>query len=533
MSQQFKVLVLDGVSQGGVDKFSEVEQFSVVVESKKSEEELLAAIKGVDALVVRSATKVPRTVIEKADCLKVIGRAGVGVDNVDVKAATENGIIVMNTPSGNTISTAEHTFSLLLSLARNIPQAHGTMKAKRWDRKKFQGVEVNNKVLGVVGMGRIGTEVARRAFAFGMRVLAFDPYLSLNRARSLQVELFEDLDEMLPQCDFVTLHIPMTKETKGLLNKSNLSKCKPSLRIVNCARGGLVDETDLYDLMSEGKIAGAAFDVYSQEPPTDDFPLRDLDGFVMTPHLGASTAEAQESVGIEVAESIRDYLIHGTICNAVNVPSVDSKTLETLKPYIDLGHKLGMILAQLGPKRVASLTVDYSGKIKELDTTAVTRSVVKGFLQHIYRSNVNEVNVTHFAETLGLAYSESRGAVEADYSELITVSIETECGQTRSVSGTLFGVVPRLVRIHHFNLETSPEGVLLVMENMDRPGIIGLVGSLMAKHDINIASMSLARSEMGSHALSVLNLDSMPGDELLEELVNDENILSVKAVRVS
>lgn len=533
MSQQYKVLVLDGVSARGVECLEQIEEFSVEVAKSKSEEELLECITGVHALIVRSGTKVPRSVIEKADCLKVIGRAGVGVDNVDVKAATEKGIVVMNTPSGNTISTAEHAFSLMLSMARNIPQAHGSMREGRWDRKLYQGVEINNKVLGIVGMGRIGTEFARRAFAFGMRVLAYDPYLSLNRARTLQVELYEDLDEMLAECDFITLHIPMTDKTRGIINKKNLAKCKPDLRIINCARGGLVDEDDLLEALEAGTIGGAAFDVYTEEPPGADFQLREQKNFIMTPHLGASTAEAQENVGIEVAESTRDLLLHGTVRNAVNVPSVDAKTLETLKPYIDLSRKLGLILAQLAPKRVSSLTIDYCGKIKEQDTTAVTRSAVKGFLQHIYNTNVNEINVTHFAETLGMSYSESRDATEADYSELITLSAKTEDGQVRTISGTLFGIIPRIVRIHHFNLETPPEGVLLVMENRDRPGIVGLVGTLLAKHEVNIANMSLARSEAGSHALSVLNLDSMPNAEVIEELLEDENILSVKAVEVN
>jgi len=533
MSDKFTVLVLDGVSERGVETLKQRPEFSVVVDKKKTEEELLEAIVGVDALIVRSATKVPRSVIEKADRLRVIGRAGVGVDNVDVKAATERGIVVMNTPSGNTISTAEHAFSLMLSMARNIPQAHGSMKAGRWDRKLYQGVEIYNKTLGIVGMGRIGTEFARRAFAFGMRVLAFDPYLSHSRARTLQVELFESLDEMLAECDFLTLHIPMTEETRGILNKKNLQRCKPGLRIINCARGGLVDEADLNEALKNEIIAGAAFDVYTEEPPSESFALRERDNFIMTPHLGASTAEAQENVGIEVAESTRDLLLHGTVRNAINVPSVDAKTLETLKPYIDLSGKLGRILSQLAPKRVSSLTVDYAGKIKEQDTTAVTRAAVKGFLQHIFTEQVNEINVTHFAETLGMSYSESRDAFEGDYSEMITVSAKTEDGQTRTISGTLFGKIPRIVRIHHFNLETPPEGVLLVMENRDKPGIVGLVGTLLAKHDVNIANMSLARAAEGSQALSVLNLDSMPGPEVLAELLEEENILSVKAVDVS
>jgi len=532
MSSNHRVLVLDGVSPRGVEVLSGVSGVEVIQSKSLSEEELISRIGDIDALVVRSATKVTAKAIEAAKKLKVIGRAGVGVDNVDVNAATAKGIVVMNTPGGNTISTAEHAFSLMLSLARNIPQAHGTMKAGKWDRKNYEGVEINNKVLGVVGMGRIGTEFSRRAMAFGMRVLAYDPYLSLGKARSLQVELYEKLDEMLPHCDFITLHIPMTAETKGILNERSLKLCKKGVRIINCARGGLVDEKDLLAALQSGQVAGAALDVYEVEPPPAEFPLRDEKNLVMTPHLGASTAEAQESVGIEVAEAIRDLLLNGSIRNAVNMPNVDAKTLSQLRPYLVLGEQLGRVLAQLAPSRCETLTINYSGKITEGETGSISRAVLKGFLRQAIGPDVNEVNVTFYAENLGLKFVETKVSEASDYSEMVTAKASVGSGETYEISGTFFGTAPRLVRINNHYLEAKPEGVLLIMENTDRPGIVGWVGTLLGKHKVNIASMSLSRSAPGSKALSVLNLDSMPSQDCIAELSKDCGITSVKLVQI-
>lgn len=531
MSSSLKILVLDGVSSKGVERLSSLSNAEVKESKPMSESELIAAIPDVDALVVRSQTKVSRKVLEAAKKLKVVGRAGVGVDNVDLDAATERGVVVMNTPGGNTISTAEHAFSLLLSLARSIPQAHASMKEGKWDRKTFQGVEVNNKALGVIGMGRIGSEVARRAIAFGMRVLAYDPYLSVARARSLQVELYDDLRAMLPHCDFITLHIPGGAETAGILNAETLGLCKKSVRIVNCARGGLVNEADLFEALKSGKVAAAALDVYQQEPPPDEFPLRDVPNLVMTPHLGASTHEAQESVGIEIAESIRDLLETGTIRNAINVPNVDSKTLAVLRPYLEFANQLGSMLAQIAPGRCEALTVNYTGKIKELDTTSVTRAVLKGFLKHA-GSDVNEVNAPKFAERLGLTLSETKQSETSDYAELITVKATASDRAVYEISGTFFGSNPRIVRINGYPLEARPEGVLMVIENRDRPGIVGWIGTILGREKVNIASMSLSRSEAGSNALSVLNLDSQPGEKVVLEIKADPNISSVTFIRL-
>jgi D-3-phosphoglycerate dehydrogenase len=370
------VLVADAISPRGVQALQGAGELEVDVQTGLGEEALTKVIAPYAGLVVRSQTKVTAQVLAVAKSLKVVGRAGVGVDNVDVDAATRGGVIVMNTPGGNTISTAEHAFSLLVSIARNIPQAHASVKAGKWDRKRFEGVELSGKTIAILGMGRIGTEIARRAIAFGMRPIAYDPYLSPTRARSLQVELFDDLDELLGQADFVTLHLPLSAETKHLLDAERLAKLKQGARVVNCARGGLVDESALYAALKNGQVAAAALDVFETEPPPADFPLRDLPNVVFTPHLGASTVEAQEGVGIEIAEAIRSVLLDGVIRNAVNVPNIDAKTLALIRPYLEFGEKLGRFVRQIGPKRCDQLTINYSGKVNDVETTPITRSVL-------------------------------------------------------------------------------------------------------------------------------------------------------------
>jgi D-3-phosphoglycerate dehydrogenase len=533
MATLFRILVLDGVSARGVSVLSEVPSFQVVESKSLKEAELVEKIRDVDALVVRSQTKVGAAAFEAAQRLKVVGRAGVGVDNVDVEAATRRGVVVMNTPGGNTVSTAEHSFSMLLALARHIPQAHASVKAGEWDRKSFQGTEINNKTLGIIGMGRIGSEVARRAIAFGMRVLAYDPYLALAKARSLQVELHENLRDMLPLCDFLTLHMPLTPETRGILSRETFPLCRKGVRIVNCARGGLADEADLAEALKSGQVGGAAFDVFETEPLPADHPFRSSPNMIITPHLGASTAEAQESVGIEIAESIRELLLTGSVRNAVNMPNVDARTMAVLRPYLDLGAKLGLVAGQLAAgARCGSVSVAYAGRIKEHDTSAVSRAALKGFLRHAIGGDVNEVNVLHHAGNLGIQFSEAKLGEDSEYTELITVSARAEGGREVEVSGSYYGNAPRIVRINGQNLETRPEGVLLMLENRDRPGIVGWVGTILGRHQVNIAHMSLGRSAPGSSALSVLSLDSMPGPEVLKELGADPDIISVRVVQL-
>lgn len=529
--EPFKVLVADPVSESGVKELAGAGELAVTVKTGLKEDQLLEIIGEYSALVVRSQTKATARLIEAAKNLRVIGRAGVGVDNVDVEAATKRGIIVMNTPGGNTISTAEHAFSLLVSIARSIPQAHASMKGGKWDRKNFEGVELYNKTLAILGMGRIGTEVARRAMAFGMRVVAYDPYLSASRARSLQVELVEDLDSIMPRADFITLHMPLTGETKHMLDARRLGLAKKGVRIVNCARGGLIDEAALGEALKSGQVAAAALDVYEQEPPGADFALRELPNIVLTPHLGASTAEAQESVGIEIAQAIRAVLLEGEIRNAVNMPNLDAKTLAVIGPHLELGEKLGRFLSQIAPKRCERLNINYSGKVSEVDTAAVTRVILKGFLQAAGGGEVNQVNAPALAETLGLKVTESREMAPGDFTELIELEASVN-GTTVSVAGTFFGTTPRIVKINGRHVEARPHGVLLLLENRDRPGIVGLVGNLMGTHGVNIASMSLSRNEAGGRALTVLNLDTTPGDELKKDLLAVEDIFSATVIEL-
>ncbi len=524
-----KVLVSDPISRRGVDALAEGGLLEVTFQPGLPHEELLRIIPEFSALVVRSQTKVTAEVIAAGVKLRAIGRAGVGVDNVDVAAATRRGIVVMNTPGGNTISTAEHAFSLLVATARKIPQADASMKAGRWDRKSFEGVELHRKTLAVLGMGRIGTEVARRATAFGMQVLAYDPYLSEAKAASLQVELVENLDDVIPRADFITLHMPLTEETRHMLNADRLGRMKKGVRIVNCARGGLVDEAALLEGLRSGHIAGAALDVYENEPPAADSPLRSEPTLVTTPHLGASTAEAQENVGIEIAETIRAALLEGAIQNAVNAPSVDAKTLALLGPHLRLGESLGRFVSAIAPKRCGTLRVNYSGRARELDTTPVTRAVLRGFLEAVSGDEVNEINAPALAANLGLQVVESRLSDSGEFTDLLEVVAESSTG-TASAAGTFFGAKPRVVKIGSRHIEAQTEGTILLLENHDRPGMVGQIGSLLGRHSINIASMSLSRNEAGGTALTVLNLDSAPSQEVLSELLRDPDIVSARVL---
>src|SRR5512139_2739203 len=396
-----KILVCDPVSPKGIALLQQRPEFQVVVlEKRLSESELLPVVKDVAAMVVRSETKVTAKVIEAAKMLKVVGRAGVGVDNVDVEAATQHGVVVMNTPGGNTVSTAELSFAMLLNLARKVPQAHGSMAAGKWDRKPFQGTELAGKTLGVLGLGRIGSEVAKRAMAFGMRVLGYDPFLTEARAKALGIELLGDLDDVYRDADFITVHMPVTDQTRGMLNAAAFAKMKPKVCLVNCARGEIIVEKDLIAALDSGKVAAAALDVFAKEPLPADHPFRKHPAITLTPHLGASTGEAQEKCGLEVAEVIAGYLLTGEVRNAVNLPYLDAKTYEQIRPYLTLGEKLGRFLGQLAPGEVDRLHITYGGKARELpNIDPVTRAVLLGFLA---RPELNNVNVRSVASALGL-----------------------------------------------------------------------------------------------------------------------------------
>ncbi|MFO1476031.1 MAG: phosphoglycerate dehydrogenase [Verrucomicrobiota bacterium] len=530
-----KVLVCDPISPQGIALLQQRPEFQVTVLPKRlSEAELLPLVSDVVAMVVRSETKVTRKVIEAAPKLRVVGRAGVGVDNIDVEAATARGVVVMNTPGGNTLSTAELSFAMILSLARKVPQAHGSMAAGKWDRKQFQGIELAGKSLGILGMGRIGSEVARRALAFGMKVLAYDPFLTEARAKAIGVELV-DLDAVYRGADFITVHMPVTEQTRGMLNAAAFAKMKPKVFIVNCARGEIIVENDLLAALDSGKVAGAALDVYAAEPLPEAHPFRKHAGITLTPHLGASTHEAQEKCGIEVAEVVAGYLLTGEVRNAVNLPYLDAKTYEQVKPYLVLGEKLGKLLGQISPPQVDRLHITYGGKAQELpNIDPITRAILQGFLSRASVKDLNNVNVRSIASTLGVTVEEKRSNEPVTFNEWLHVQAFLGDQKLNSAGGTFFGSPdnPRIVRVHSQPTEIVPFGVVLLLTNNDKPGIVGYLGTLLAKHKLNIASMSLSRDIAGGRALTVLNLDSVPGPDVLEELRNNPDISDVLVVKL-
>ena len=533
-----KIIICDPISPKGIALLQSRPEFQVVVLPKPpTEAELLPLLEDATALVVRSETKVKKNIIAAAKKLRVVGRAGVGVDNVDIEAATQNGVVVMNTPGGNTITTAELTFTMLLSLARKVPQAHATMVAGKWDRKELgkSGVELSGKTLGVLGMGRIGTEVAKRAIAFGMRVVAYDPYLTEERAKAIGAEFAADLDAVYREADFITVHMPVTKETKEMLNAAAFAKMKPGVKIVNCARGEIISETDLIAALESNKVAGAALDVFAVEPLPADHPYRKQPNLILTPHLGASTEEAQEKCGIEVAEVIAGYLLTGEVRNAVNLPYLDAKTSEQVKPYLPLGEALGKLLAQLTPSSADKLHITYGGNARLLpNIDPVTRAILRGFLSTSNIKDVNNVNVRSVAQSIGITVEEKKSDEPVTFNEWVHVQAFSGAKKLVSAGGTFFGSPnnPRIVRLFSQSVEIPVTGTLLLLNNADKPGIVGHLGTLLAKHKVNIASMSLGRDTVGGLALTVLSLDSVPPQGVLDELKKDADISNVKVVRL-
>ncbi|MEO6034454.1 MAG: phosphoglycerate dehydrogenase [Verrucomicrobiota bacterium] len=529
------VLICDPISPKGIALFKQRPEFKVtVLEKRLTEAELIPLVAEVEAMVVRSETKITKRILEAAPKLRVVGRAGVGVDNVDVEAATQQGVVVMNTPGGNTVTTAELTFFMLGALARHIGPAHSSMVAGKWDRKLFQGTEISGKTLGILGMGRIGGEVAKRALAFNMRVLAYDPFLTEARARQLGVELVPEADAIYSAADFITVHMPVTEQTRGMLNADAFAKMKPGVRIVNCARGEIIEEKDLIAALVSKKVGGAALDVFAEEPLPPDHPFRASPNILLTPHLGASTSEAQVKCGIEVAEIIAAYLLTGEVRNAVNLPFIDAKTFEEVQPYLLLGEKLGKLLSQLAPPNVDRIYVTYGGHARKLpNVDPITRAILLGFMQAAEMKDVNNVNVRAVAAAAGISVEEKRSEEHVTFNEWLHVAVSA--GKEKvSAGGTFFGSPnnPRIVRLFSQPTEILPSGVVFLMNNKDRPGIVGYIGSLMAKHNVNIASMSLSRDAAGGEALTVLNLDSVPPTSLLDEIQKDPDISNVRVVKL-
>jgi D-3-phosphoglycerate dehydrogenase len=449
---------------------------------------------------------------------------------VDVAAASARGILVMNTPGGNTITTAEHAVSLLLALARKVPQATASMKSGEWEKDKFMGVEVYQKTLGIIGLGRIGSEVARRAKGMMMEVIAFDPFISAEVAQEMGVQLV-DLDRIFSESDFITIHAPLSEDTRNLINEATISRMKDGVRIVNCARGGIVNEAALYQALKSGKVAGAALDVFEKEPLRES-PLLELENFICTPHLGASTAEAQENVGIAIARQVVDYLKRGVIRNAVNAPSLEPEVLSKIQPYLILAEKLGSLESQLAEGRTEEIRIDYRGEITSMDLAPLTVAVVKGVLTPILQDAVNTINALPFAKGRGIRVIESKSAQDEDFASVICVGIKTDKGQTE-VAGTIFKKhEPRIIRINEFRLEAIPEGHMLIFSNVDTPGVVGKIGSLLGESQVNIASIQLSREKPGGRALSLVNVDQPVPQQTLERLRSLPNIVFAKLVKV-
>jgi D-3-phosphoglycerate dehydrogenase len=527
-----KIIVADRISPIGVDLFKAREGFEVVEAYGSSPEQILELAKDADAIAVRSDTKITAEVIAAAKNLKVVGRAGVGVDNIDIEAATDRGVIVMNTPTGNTIATAELTFTHMLAGARPIVQAASGMREGRWDRKKYTGSELNQKTLGVLGLGRIGAELAKRAMAFQMDVLAYDPYLTESRANSLGVKL-SSLDEVIENADYISVHMPLTKDTKHMLNADAFARMKDGVRVFNCARGGIIDESALIEALGSGKVAAAGLDVYEDEPPAGDSPLRSIENLVLTPHLGASTEEAQENVGIDVAKQMINALTGGMVINALNMPSIDPKVLEKLGPYMTLGEKIGTFSQQLAPEGVEKITIRYFGKIIDLDTLPLTNAVQRGYLREI-SDNVNNVNAPKKIERLGILCDQVKSSTHADFNELIEVEVTCRGGKTRTIGGTLVGKaqVPRIVLIDGHGVEVSTDATLLVLKNKDVPGIVGFIGVTLGEDNVNIANMSLSRDKGEGFAVSVFELDTAPSAATEKKITEHPAIQKYRVIKL-
>jgi D-3-phosphoglycerate dehydrogenase len=522
-----KVLVSDNLSESGIELMRE-RGLDVTVNTGLTEDELCKIIGEFDGLVVRSQTKVTPRVIDAATSLRVVGRAGVGVDNIDLNAASKKGVIVMNTPGGNTVSTAEHAVALMMALARNVAAANQSVKSGKWERKRFQGSEVTGKTLGILGVGRVGSEVAKRARGLGMKVIANDPLLTPAKAEELHVKLLA-IDEILAQSDFISLHVPLRPETKHMISAPQFEMMKPGVRIVNCARGGIIDEEALADAIESGKVAGAALDVHEKEPP-EPSRLTELDGVIMTPHVAASTSEAQENVAVKVGEQLSDFLVDGVVSNAVNMPSMDEQTLRVLGPFLEVAERMGGFLSQFMRGKVEKLTVEYRGEIETQDVRPLTTALLKGFLSPLLQESVNYVNAPFLAKDRGIDVQELRSSEPTVFVNRITVRAESD-EEKHEIAGTVFGTGdPRIVDIDDYHIDVVPEGVLLVCFNEDKPRIVGALGTLLGEAGINIANMTLGRKEPGKPAVTVLNLDDSVNGELMEKISKIEHVNDVREV---
>ena len=523
-----RVLVADPIAPEGIEilkKHAEVD-----VKTGLKPEELISIIGEYEGLMVRSETKVTAKVIEAGKKLQVIARAGVGIDNIDVEAATQRGIVVVNAPTANTMAAAEHSIALMLALARHIPQAHDSLKSGAWKRQNFVGVEVRNKTLGIVGLGNVGSEVARRVQGFQMRVLGYDPYVSPEHARNLRVELVP-LEQIIREADFITLHLPLTPQSKNMIGAKELSIMKPTVRIINCARGGLIDEEALDQALRDGKVAGAALDVFAQEPPKDS-PLLKNEKVIVTPHLGASTQEAQANVAIDAAEQIISVLNGQPVRYAVNAPLISAEMMPILAPYLRVATAVGRMIAQLGEGQMSSIDIGYEGEISKYDLTAVKAAVIGGLLQEISEERINVVNANLVAKRRGLRVTEHKDSACENYTSLITVAVTTSAG-VATCAGTVMRGELHIVRVNDYWIDIVPKGgYFLFSDHRDRPGIIGAVGNVTGSSDINVSSMQLARLKPRGQALMVLELDEPLNEAQIKQILAIPDIFTAKLVEL-
>jgi D-3-phosphoglycerate dehydrogenase len=529
--ETYRVLLSDTLSPKGIEVLRSNAALEVEVKTGLSADQLADIIEPYHALVIRSSTKVTREIIERAHSLKVIGRAGVGVDNVDLEAATRRGIVVMNSPSGNSVTTAEHAISMMMALARHIPAADVSTKCGKWERDKFVGTEVCNKILGVVGLGNIGRIVADRAAGLRMKVIGYDPILAAPAAARLGIELVS-LTELYQRADFISVHTPLTDETRGMIGDRAIALMKPGVRIINCARGGIVAEAALVRALKSGNVAGAALDVFVEEPPPPDHPLLKLPNLITTPHLGAATGEAQVQVAIDIAQQISDFLINGAIRQAVNIPTLTAKDLEALGPHLRLGEQLGKLAAQIIREAPSQVTVGLGGEAANLNSEPITAAVLKGLLSHFLDVTLNYVNAPFIARERGIQVVETRSREATDYINTLTIGVRTASG-THEVAGALVGNrALRIIRIDGFRVEAVPEGNFILCRNTDVPGVVGAVGTLLGRNNVNIAGLALGRDRSGGMAINLVQIDGPAPPAVLDELRALPAISSATVIRL-
>ncbi len=525
-----KVLISDSLSDIGIEIFKETPGIDIDINTGLTPNELKGIIGQYDGLVIRSSTKVTKDIIEAAHNLRVIGRAGIGLDNVDIPAASQRGIVVMNTPEGNTITTAEHTIAMIMALSRNIPQATASLKDGKWEKKKLQGRELFNKTLGLIGAGQIGRIVADRAKGMKMKVIVYDPYIKPEAIERLDLEPVS-LDELLQRADYITIHTPKTDETINMINRKTIAKMKKGTMLINCARGGIVKENDVYNALKSGHLAGAALDVFEKEPPGKT-KLMGLPNFICTPHLGASTTEAQDNVAKDVAEQIVAYLLYGTVKNAVNIPSISTELMIILRPFATLMERMGSLQSQLADSAILEAKIEYSGTVAEYNVAPLTTAMLKGLLTAILKDDINYINAPYIAADRGIKVVESKSTTSEDFASLIDLTVKSLEAEN-IVSGTIFGKeMPRILRINNFYLEAIPEGHNLLIHNEDVPGIIGQISTTLGNHDINISRMQVGQEKEKKQNVILLTTSSVVNDNILEEIQGLTNVYSVRKIEL-